>query len=128
MLKFIIFELLKSYMTKDKKCYSDYAAGIFAALCLASLMIANYFYFYLEDKMVGNYIICSTAFLLIALILKAYSWYSKPQPTMQLPNLMAAGAEKVVSYLPTLIRFVPMSFITYAAWGLFRNRFLRIKR
>lgn len=128
MLKFIIFELLKCYMTKEKKCYSDYAASIFATLCLVSLIIANYFYFYLEDRMVGNFIICSTACILVALILKAYSRYSNSEEGSGLPSLVATGAEKVIPYLPTLIRFVPISLVTFTVWSLLKGRFLKLKK
>lgn len=128
MLKFIIFELLKCYMAKEKKCYSNYFANIFAVLCLASLIIANYFYFFLEDRGVGSFIICGTSFLSLALILKAYSCYSRSRAVSGLPSIVATGAEKIVPYLPTLIRFVPIGIVTFTAWSLLKGRLSRFGR
>lgn len=122
MLKFIVFELLKCYITREKKCYSHYVANIFAIACFVMLITINYFYFYLEDRDIGSFIICGTAFLSLALIAKIYSCYFKPKVGDALPSLIADGAGKIVPYLPTLIRFVPIGVITFTTWNLIKGK------
>ena len=121
MLKFIILECLKRYLTEEKKCYSSPVANSFAVISLVMLGAANYFY--LQNLNIGDFLIYSTAFLALALVIKAYSWcVNKPKPVSNgLPNLAVRGVEKITPYLPAIISFIPVGMAAFAAFNLVKG-------
>lgn len=123
MFKLILVELLKSYIADEKptkKSYSNIVCGIFILLGLFSLALADYYYFHQHN--IKTLLIASTAFLLIAILMKLfYMWLNRK--TKQQARSVAASLQKIIiEILPIAARLAPIGFAGYFAWKRARSK------
>lgn len=132
MLKFLLFQLIKSYITtttapvKEEKRYSNYVIGAFGVVALLLLVVADYIYLYGELEYMAYMrilLITSTLLLVSAVIIKLFClWFNRKAKSQQL--LHEQGLSRVVSeVLPIVVSMIPVGVIAYVIWAKIKTKF-----
>ena len=116
MLKLILCELLKAYLTKEKKPYRNYFSEIFVVIGLLLLVVTDYIYFQNETKYIGGLLISSTILFAIALVIKVIYYYlNKNRKDNPVPSM-------ILEVVPLIIRLLPAGVLSFIVCELIKSK------
>jgi hypothetical protein len=139
MIKTLLVEWLQASITKEEKPYSRYFTYAFTIIGLILIMVANYIYFCLGDKEIGNFIAFSAIFFICAFIIENFACYLKQRAKYRaLTRIKSKGSDLVAfinkqvgklitiktltSFLPLAIRFVPVGIAFFVIRALVKKK------
>jgi len=139
MFKTLLLEIVKYYMTKEKRSYSRSFIYFFILLGLALLIVANSIYFYNPDSIqCAFWMVSGTLSIAIATIIECGKCYRKNrekhhienvfnQPIVNFLSIILSQVKEYISikamfrFLPTIIRFIPASVLIVIIYKIIKR-------
>lgn len=139
MVKTLLLEIVKHYMTKEKKSYSRPFIYFFVLLGLALLIVANSIYFYNPDSIqCAFWMVSGTLSIAIAVIIECWKCYRKEQEKHQIEDIFnqpvvnflsiilsqlreCISIKTIFRFLPIIIRFIPASVLTVVIYKIIKR-------
>lgn len=132
MLKFLLLELVKAYLTntipppKEEKRYSNYFIVTFVIVALLLLMLADYIYIYDEFRYVPylkSLLITSTTLLLVAVVIKLSSLYLNQKKHHEELLGIKDLPSVITEIVPVVVSMIPVAVVGYILWAKIQVKF-----